>query len=75
MTWKRTVTVSALVTVIFIRDTSGPPMIGPIAHDSVEITPTSQSTDDSAFRCRQVQGQIEGHFRLTTYALVANIRL
>jgi len=39
MPWKMTVKHSALVTVIFIRDTIGPPMIGPMLHESVVITP------------------------------------
>jgi len=40
-----TVRYSALVTVIFIREIIGPPMIGPILHDSVVMTPVARPTD------------------------------
>ena len=45
-TWKTTVKHSALLTVIFMRETSGPPTSGPMPHDSVEMTPTQHDKHD-----------------------------
>jgi len=47
-TWKMTVKQSALVTVMRIRVTIGPPMIGPMLHDNVDITPVTHPTDQTS---------------------------